>query len=249
MNAWKAKVGDYVSIAYSLLDPIRASSGCRVLLYHSIGGEVPNDRGHLYSLAPERFASHVRCLAGRLDAVDLDAGIVTGRGLAITFDDGYRDTLTVAAPLLLDAKLPFTVFVTPGFVTSGQPQYLSQAELNELSRLPGVTIGAHGYSHRPLIGCNDEELTRELRDSRTWLEDRLSCAVTTMSYPYGAVDLRVRGAVANAGFKVAACSRFGSHEQNDDPLCVARTDIWASDDTGRFLSKTAGHWDWMTWRG
>jgi hypothetical protein len=68
-----------------------------------------------------------------------------------------------------------------------------------------------------------------------------------MSYPHGAVDTRVRAAAAKAGFTIAACSRFGTHRPGDDPLYVARTDIWAGDDTERLMAKTAGHWDWMRW--
>jgi peptidoglycan/xylan/chitin deacetylase (PgdA/CDA1 family) len=248
MTAGKAKLAEWISIAFALLDPVRAALGCRVLMYHAIGGTVAGDCCGLYSLAPGRFASHVRYLAATPDAVDLAAGVVAGRGLAITFDDGYRDNLTVAAPLLIEAKLPFTVFVTPDFVMSGLPQYLSSTELQELARLPGVTIGAHGHSHRRLTECKDEELARELGESRDWLEDLLGRAVTAMSYPHGAVDTRVRAAAAKAGFTIAACSRFGSHRLGDDPLCVARTDIWTSDDSGRLMAKAAGHWDWMGWR-
>ncbi len=249
MTSWKVRLGDWISLAFGLLDPLRPAPGCRVLMYHAIGGEVVGDRHHLYSLAPVRFADHVRYLARMPNAVALDAGVAAGRGFAITFDDGYRDNLTVAAPLLIEAKLPFTVFVAPDFVTSSQPQYLSPTELQELSRLPGVTIGAHGLSHCRLSECNDRELACELESSRGWLEDLLGRPVTTMSYPHGAVDGRVRAAAAKAGFAVAACSRFGSHRRDDDPLCVARTDIWAGDDGERLLAKIAGHWDWMGWRG
>jgi peptidoglycan/xylan/chitin deacetylase (PgdA/CDA1 family) len=245
--AWKPKLGEWISVAFALLAPIRAAPGCRVLMYHAIGGAVAGDRYGLYSLSPSRFAGHVRYLAAMPDTVDLTAGVTAGRGLAITFDDGYRDNLTVAAPLLIEAKLPFTVFVTPDFVASDQTRYLSRSELQELARLPGVTIGAHGYSHRRLTECEDQELARELGESRRWLEDLLGRPVTTMSYPHGAVDSRVRAAAAKAGFTIAACSRFGTHRPGDDPLHVARTDIWAGDDTERLMAKTAGHWDWMRW--
>lgn len=248
MTAWKAKLGAHISAGFALLDPIRVAPGCRVLMYHAIGGEVAGDRYKLYSLAPGRFADHVRCLAGLPDPVALAAGVTAGRGLAITFDDGYRDNLTVAAPLLIEAKLPFSVFVTPGFVAGGKPQYLAPGDLRELSQLPGVTIGAHGYSHCRLTECNNGELARELEGSRRWLEDLLGRPVTTMSYPHGAVNTRVRAAAARAGFTIAACSRFGGHRADDDPLCVARTDIWAADDTARLSAKIAGHWDWMGWR-
>ena len=249
MNAWKAAAGGLISSAFAVLAPVRPAQGCRVLMYHAVGGKASDNGADLYNIAPERFAAHVRALAGRRDAVTLFAGVAAGRGLAITFDDGYRDTLSVAAPLLIDANLPFTVFVTPAFIASGEQHYMSRSDLNELASLRGVSVGAHGYSHRRLTECNDTELAQELQRSRAWLEDVLGGPVMSMSYPHGAVDARVRAAVAKTGFTLAACSRFGSHRANDDPLRVARTDIWADDGVGRLMAKAAGHWDWMAWRG
>ena len=248
MIAWKAKVGDWISAGLSVLGPSGAPSGCRVLMYHAVGGEALDDAGHLYSIAPDRFAGHMRSLTGKFDVVSLAAGVATGRGLAITFDDGYRDNLTIAAPLLVEASLPFTVFVTTDFVADDRSHYLSRAELRHLASLPGATIGAHGRSHRRLTGCDDTELADELGGSRAWLEDLLGKPVTIMSYPHGAVDARVRGAVAKAGYQTAACSRFGTFRRGDDPLLIARTEIWAEDDTARLHSKAAGHWDWLRWR-
>ncbi len=250
MNAVKARLGDGVSAVFSLLAPLRSTAGCRILMYHAVGGPVGGDAQRLYSIAPERFADHVRCLADAFDAraVALETGIKEGDGLAITFDDGYRDNLTIAAPLLTAARLPFTIFVTRDFVESGRPQYLSRSELKELAAFPGVSIGTHGRSHKPLTQCNDAELVEELSGSKAWIEELLGQPVTAMSYPHGAVDARVRAAVKVAGYRIAACSRFGTYRKGDDPYDVARTDVWAEDDNARLLAKASGHWDWMRWR-
>lgn len=51
------------------------------------------------------------------EAVDLlKSGYGNHRYAVLTFDDGYRDNLEVAYPVLKDLKAPFTVFVTSGFV-------------------------------------------------------------------------------------------------------------------------------------
>jgi peptidoglycan/xylan/chitin deacetylase (PgdA/CDA1 family) len=59
-----------------------------------------------------------------------------------------------------------------------------------------VTIGSHSMSHPILTTLDDQELERELRDSRSLLEARLERAVTTLCYPNGSVDARVRDCAA-----------------------------------------------------
>lgn len=250
MKAWKAILADGISAAYGHLRPLGDAAGCRVLMYHALGTKVDGDKLRVYSIEPARFRQQMDCLTalGRERIVGLDAGIEACAGLVITFDDGYRDTLTVAAPLLVELGFPFSVFVAPGLVRSRDQRYLSENELRELSSLPGVNIGAHGDSHCRLTDCDDRKLSNELSYSRAWLEDVLARPVTTMSYPHGAVDGRVRSAAAAAGYSLAACSRFGAHPSGGDPLLIARTDIWAQDDVTRFNAKLAGRWDWMKWR-
>ena len=64
MKAWKLALGDGVSTIFGLLGPLRRHPGCRVLMYHALGAEVPGDRQAQYSMAAERFRQHMHCLAG-----------------------------------------------------------------------------------------------------------------------------------------------------------------------------------------
>jgi peptidoglycan/xylan/chitin deacetylase (PgdA/CDA1 family) len=53
-------------------------------------------------------------------AMGLQEGRLPSRALAITFDDGYADNRTVAAPLLQRHGLPCTFFVATGFLDGGR---------------------------------------------------------------------------------------------------------------------------------
>lgn len=227
-------------------------SGLRVLMYHAVGSPALGDSLGLFSVTPAEFSGHMEYLATRCghDVVALNPGLGVGSGcqVAITFDDGYQDNLDVAAPILVEKGLPFTVFVTTNFVRDGRSGFLSKEALRELARQPGVTIGAHGTSHVALTGCDDKTLREELVGSRSYLEDTLGVEVVTMAYPYGAADRRVRDAAENAGYRLAACSFSNINDNSRDRMLLARTEVLAGDSGRVFRQKIRGDWDWYRWR-
>ncbi|MEY3720520.1 MAG: hypothetical protein RL618_1039, partial [Pseudomonadota bacterium] len=149
------------------------ADGLRVLMYHAIGAPALGDTLGLFSLSPERFRQHMALLAGWQQGrvVDFDAAALSGAGcrVAITFDDGYLDNLEVAAPILGELGLPFTVFVTSEFVRLGKTGFLSPDALRALAALPGAQIGAHGANHVALTQCDQATLRNELTSSRHYL--------------------------------------------------------------------------------
>lgn len=230
-------------------------AGLRVLMYHSVGSSATGDTQGLYGIAPELFARHMAALAAlareqTLQVVALGDCLAANAAtrVAVTFDDGYRDNLHCAAPVLTQHAIPFTVFVCSGFLDGTPDNCLSVAELRELGALPGVTIGAHGATHTPLTQLDDTTLRNELVASKARLEDIIGRAVTALSYPHGAVDRRVRDAAATAGYTLGASSRFDINAAGRDPLLLCRTDIHGGDSVRVFRQKLHGDWDWYRWR-
>jgi peptidoglycan/xylan/chitin deacetylase (PgdA/CDA1 family) len=94
-----------------------------VLGWHNVEGTwcFPARRGAgLRGLAQQlrvlRRVANVVPLGSAL--ADLSAGRpLPPRAVAITFDDGYRDNLVLAAPLLRDLGLPATCFLVPGLLS------------------------------------------------------------------------------------------------------------------------------------
>lgn len=233
-----------------LLSPPRA--GLRVLMYHAVGSPVLGDDRGIFGVAPDLFAAHMGTLA-RYD----DAAITTAAGggsgelpmkVAITFDDGYRDNLRVAAPILERHRFPFSVFAISESVRRSAPGFLSAAELRNLAAGPGVTVGSHGASHVPLTQCDDRKLEDELVSSKRYLEDIVGRPVSALAYPYGAVDRRVRDAAERAGYSLGFTSRFDINPPARDPLLLARTTILGTDSVRVFRQKLHGDWDWYRWR-
>ena len=228
------------------------ADGLRVLMYHAIGTPALGDTFGLFSLSPERFRQHMALLAGwtqgRVVAFDAAAKTGTGCRVAITFDDGYLDNLEVAAPILGELGVPFTVFVTSEFVRHGKAGFLSPGALRALAALSGAQIGAHGANHVALTQCDEVTLRNELTSSRHYLEDVLGREVRTLAYPYGAADRRVRDAALAAGYQLGACSLAGVNPPGRDPLLLARTEVVSFDNERVFAQKLHGDWDWYRWR-
>jgi peptidoglycan/xylan/chitin deacetylase (PgdA/CDA1 family) len=251
---WKRKISCGISELSALTGKLTGPRhGLRVLMYHSINTGKPqrtNGPVDIFTVSSHLFKNHIQILANAssLSVVGLMEGLNSishdHQTVAITFDDGYNDNLYTAAPLLIELGIPFTVFITSEPVREGKSNFLTPSEIRELSQLPGVNIGAHGATHTPLTTLDDLALENELISSKHYLEDIIGQKIDMISYPHGAVDMRVRDAVSNAGYKIGACSRFGLNKNTEEPLTLRRTTILTYDSQRAFTQKLHGDWDW-----
>ncbi len=102
---------------------------------------------------------------------------------AITFDDALDDLYTTVYPIMKERGLPFTAFISAELI--GQPGYITQEQLVEMSRDPLVTIGSHGCTHRHLDTCTDDVCEREIRESKRILEALTGQPIRWIAYPFG----------------------------------------------------------------
>ncbi len=145
-----------------------------VLVFHGVTAEAPghlcNHEGlHLHRLIFERLMTFI---ASRYHAVSLSRvvdwlegrGTLPDRAVVITFDDGYRDVLTEAGPVLKRLGIPATLFVATDFVFHGEmlwPDRLSSALY--LTREPRLVIESpRGTLDLPL-GREAEKIVAEGR--------------------------------------------------------------------------------------
>lgn len=93
--------------------------------------------------------------------------------LAITFDDGYEDNYTNAAPVLEQLGLPATFFVVSGFIETehvtwwdksmpSAPKWMSWEQVNDL-HARGFSIGGHTSTHVDLGRVRGDEAKLEKR--------------------------------------------------------------------------------------
>lgn len=206
-----------------------------VLVYHTISAPPEPLPGDI-DISREKFVKQLQWLSrwrrvARLDETLSGAG---NRLVALTFDDGYRDNLTVALPLLEKFGLPMTLFVAAGFV--GRAGYLSAEELREIARNPLVTIGAHGLSHRHFTRLAKDEARFELVESRRLLEGITGAAVDLMAWPYGECNAALEELSRESGYRAAWSVWKGTNTAHSR----WRVPLGRNDNMLRFIAKVSG---------
>jgi peptidoglycan/xylan/chitin deacetylase (PgdA/CDA1 family) len=203
---------DAMSVAATGLPPIS------ILMYHQVG-EFSSPESHRASFCHvKRFSAQMWFLKRfGYNVVSLDQAAaalfegqpLSGRPVVLTFDDGYRNFLDYAFPVLCRHRFPATVFLVTGRI--GQDSdwvrragrqaapLMSVAEIRDLSTR-GIGFGAHSVTHPRLSQIEPARMRDEVQSSKAQLEAILQSPVAHFCYPYGDYDAAVRDAVANAGF-------------------------------------------------
>jgi peptidoglycan/xylan/chitin deacetylase (PgdA/CDA1 family) len=207
-----------------------------VLLYHGVRDDAAAGIER-FTLTRAAFAEHVAaiedsgrtpltmsrlaaCLRGEDDGARLPEDPV-----AITFDDGWADTLP-AVEQLATRGIASTTYVQTGRL--GGPDWLDKDGVRALDALGDLSeVGAHTVDHPRLDELFGVPLDREVAGSKAHLEDILGHAVDGFAYPHGAHDERSRAAVIAAGFTHAAAVKNALSHLGDDPFAIARWTVTA----------------------
>lgn len=127
-----------------------------------------------------------------------------GRCLAITFDDGYEEVLTLGLPALQEFGFTATVFAVPGqernLWDGGAARLLSPDQLRQW-RKAGMEIGGHTCRHVRLPYVSPNVARQEIREAKARLENIAGQAVATFAYPYGESNPLVEDMVRDAGYE------------------------------------------------
>ncbi len=241
-----------------------APNATRILTYHSIG-----HRDHEMNVRPDDFLAQMEWLAAQQCAIPLAEAAQGRPGVALTFDDGYLDNLTHAAPILSRLALPATVFMvadrigqelvpprsaegkagelsSPSGPTAGsETRLMNWEELSKLQAM-GIEVGSHTLSHRRLATLSEAEQRTEIFDSKQRLEEKLGQPIQAFAYPFGsALDYTPATVhiVREAGFAYATSNRFGPVQSGDDRFTLRRIWIDGTDDLSSFQAKVRGDLD------
>jgi peptidoglycan/xylan/chitin deacetylase (PgdA/CDA1 family) len=209
-----------------------------VLLYHSVCAD-PAPLMRDWSTTPERFRDHLAMIkregyealtvsdyAARLrSAAPHDLAHV----VVITFDDGFADFVESAAPALLEAGIPSTLYVSTAYVGAtsswlgpdGEQKMLTWDMIAELPTF-GVEIGAHAHHHVALDELDPAEAQVEIVQSKNLLENAIGTPIESFAYPHGYHGRAVKEMVRLAGFTNACGVKHALSGPGDDLFGLAR---------------------------
>jgi peptidoglycan/xylan/chitin deacetylase (PgdA/CDA1 family) len=248
-------------------DPDGALVSPLVLMYHRVCADA-EWRQSEFVVTASTFRAQMRYLAEhgyytpRLSEV-LRAGGLARRGrrvpVVLTFDDGYRDNLENAVPVLRELGLTAAVFPVLDLgrrlnfwddAPALRAPLLDARELRAVEEA-GLEVGSHTMTHAWLTRASAAELADELARSRRVLASLVARPLPVLAYPYGDVDARVKGAVREAGYSAALAVNSGPLEIAADPLEIRRQRVGngASDAyLGLILSGAEKLYAWSKWK-
>jgi len=182
-----------------------------ILLYHALfEGRAHTEK---YAVAMDTFDQHINYLSEKgFESISFNAFLdgfqpdPRKKYIIITFDDGNYSDYSIAFRILKRYGFVATFFVTIGRI--GTRHYLDWDHLKEM--VDGdMSIQSHGLNHLFLSDLSNDNLQKELTESKKILEDKFSLPVHFISLPGGFYSRRVLKAAQGAGYKGVATSDPG----------------------------------------
>jgi peptidoglycan/xylan/chitin deacetylase (PgdA/CDA1 family) len=244
-------------------------SNVMILCYHGITERPdpdPDDRSQIW-VARVLFRAHMLHLMRHYRVIPLGDYVKTRQtganvprhSVILTFDDGLRNFLTVAAPVLNEFRLPATLFLVTDFVQKRSESILdsrwtpaddrvslSWSEARALASSQGIEMGSHTCSHRVLSELPSTEMQRELRSSLCAMREGLGQGLEPyLAYPYGAYSETVIETASESGYLCALTTDAGANSNNTGLLRLRRSVVRRFDTIEIFAARVSGLVGWL----
>ena len=238
--------------ALSVVGRRASREGGRILCYHSLG----QPQWGVNDVSPARFRRHLELAlnAGYRFVPANEIAATGGRPneLAITFDDGLKSVGSVAAPVLAELGLPWSLYVVSSWADrSGDRAWAEEHMLSwqQIERLAqaGADIGSHSVTHPDFSRLDRAQVIDELGSSREVIEKRLGISARTFAVPFGQSKNWPTIAV-EAAQAVGYQTVFAQAEATRPRGTVPRTFVTRFDNDRVFKALLSGAFDrWEEW--
>lgn len=209
-----------------------------ILLYHHILDYTgPEER---YYVSPQAFKEQIAYLreqgytAVTISQIALaitEGAPLPARPVAITFDDGNLNVYENAFPILREAGYPATMYLIANRLTS--EGYLQKVQIAEMAAA-GWEFGTHSLTHADLRSA-DLGLSTEMFQSKVTIEKTFNVPVSSIAYPFGAVDEMVLNRAVRYGFKSGAGLGVMNLHSIADLFYLSRREVFGDTSLDQFV--------------
>ncbi len=211
-----------------------------ILLYHSVSDSPSNEIAR-WNVSKRTFLDHMDAIADRgcmtltvsqyLKVLALKEPM-PDKLVLVTFDDGFADVASFAAPALLERNISSTVFVTTSPVVEARDEAVSlwkdpmmdAAAVVDLEDFR-VEVGSHSHTHVQLDIIGERLARDELLRSKLILEDLLGHPIRSVAYPHGYSNASVRRIAKEVGYESACGVRNAFSSLLDDEFSISRLTV------------------------
>jgi peptidoglycan/xylan/chitin deacetylase (PgdA/CDA1 family) len=217
-----------------------------ILMYHYIRiVSDPNDTiGANLSVSPENFKKQLDYLStNNYQAISMQqlrdgfAGSYkidkTKKPIVITFDDGYDDAFTQAYPILKSHGMIGVFYIISGQI--GQSERMTSSQIIDLDK-NGMAIGSHTKNHLDISTISTSQLSTQLSDSKTYLEQLLGHPIVDFCYPAGKYNQNDIEALKIDGYLTATTTKSGIADTTSDLFELPRIRMQNDTNLGKALS-------------
>lgn len=199
-----------------------------ILCYHSFANS--NNR---YAVNLEVFKKQVRRIQKFADFVrinDLKVPAKNGRAkVALTIDDGLSSVMDIL-PFTQANNIPVSLFILANPEKANRAEldtdekFLTWTQIKQLHKA-GWTIGCHSSTHSDFSKLSNDEIVKEIIDSKKVLETKLGFSIDSIAYPKGSYSNKIIKAVGRAGYKYGFTIEAGVIDQDSKSFELPRTII------------------------
>jgi len=175
-------------------------------MFHAIGELESDDWADPhYSYSTDKFKEFLNSVKS---IVSLQFAIEhkLKEAVVVTFDDGHISNYYAAKYIHYKGIGSADFFINPDLV--GKPYYMNWQQISELCGW-GMSIQSHGLDHQYFPDCDDQELMRQLKESKRLIEENINQSISILAPPGGRFDKRTSKLASELGYRCIANSKPG----------------------------------------
>ena len=219
-------------------------SSAVVFLYQRIGEDsLPQS-----SISIDQFKEHIKELTTDgytvLPLQDIIRALKDGDALpqktvALTIEGAWISTLQNALPLLQEAGLPFTLFISTDNADGSQPNHLDWKQLKNLKKNKLVDLGIMPAAYVHMTAYSAAENAAFINRAVTAYKENMGEDARFFAYPYGEYSNEIRTQLSGYPFMAGFAQQSGVMHAESDFMALPRfimTDIFGDIDRFRLTA-------------